>query len=82
MIDADKGGAVAILDVKDYVKKECQKQLNNTENYKHLQKDPTATNNELVHNVIKRFEHKNLIQKNIAELKINSPRTPPILYST
>ena len=28
---------------------------NNTENHKHLQKDQTATNNDLVQNVIKRF---------------------------
>ena len=69
-------GAVVIMDMKNYVK-ECEKQLNNTENYKHLQKDPTATNNELVHNVIKRFENEKLKRKNIAEgLKISSPQTP------
>ena len=54
--NAHKGGAVAILDVKDYLK-ECERQLYNTENHKHLQKDPIATNNELVHIVIKRFEN-------------------------
>ena len=47
IINTDKGGAVAILDVKDYVK-ECKRQLTNTENYKYLQKDPTATKDELV----------------------------------
>ena len=51
----DKGGAVVIMDVKDYVE-ECERQLNNTGNYNRLQKGPTATNNELVHRVIKRFE--------------------------
>ena len=63
--NVDKGGAVVILDAKDYVK-ECGRQLNNTENYKHLQKDPTATNNEIVQSIIKRLENERLIQKNIA----------------
>ena len=71
--NTDKGGAVVILDEKDH-EKECKKQLNNTKNYKHLQKDPTATNNKLVYNITKRFENKKLIQTNISEgLKINSP---------
>ena len=74
--NADKRGAVVILDVKDYVE-ECERQLNNTGNYNSLQKGPTATNNELVHSVIKRFETEKLFRKNIAEgLKINSPRNP------
>ena len=42
--NTDKGVAVVILDVKDY-EKECEMQLNKTENYKRLKKDPTATNN-------------------------------------
>ena len=72
----DKGGAVVIMDVKDYVE-ECERQLNNTGNYNRLQKGPTATNNELVHSVIKRFETVTLFRKNITEgLKINSPRNP------
>ena len=32
---ADKGGAVVIVDVKDYIK-EAERQLNNTENYRKL----------------------------------------------
>ena len=74
--NTDKGGAVVIMDVKDYVG-ECERQLNNTGNYNHLQKGPTATNKELVHSVIKRFETVKLFRKNITEgLKINSPRNP------
>ena len=73
--NAHKGGVAVTLDVKDYVK-ECERQLNNTKNYTHLQKDPTATNNELVHNVIKTFGNQKLIQENIAEgLKINLQET-------
>ena len=60
--NTDKGGAVATLDVKDYAK-ECQRQLNNTENYKHLQKDRSATKDELVYNIIKRFEKEELSRK-------------------
>ena len=53
--NADKGGTVVTMDVKDYVE-EYERQLNNTGNYNRLQKGLTATNNELVHRVIKRFE--------------------------
>ena len=64
------------MDVKDYVE-ECERQLNNTGNYDRSQNGPTATNNELVHSVIKRFETEKLFRKNIAEgLKINSPKNP------
>ena len=74
--NADKGSALVTMDVKDYVE-ECERQLNNTGNYNCLQKGPTATNNELVHSVIKRFENEKLFGKNISEgLKINSPRIP------
>ena len=78
--NADRGGALVILDVKDYVE-EWERQLNNTDDYTHSQKDSAATNNELVLKVKKRFENEKLIQKNIAKgIKINSPRTPPRLH--
>ena len=41
--NTDKGGAVVIMDVKNYVE-ECERQLNNTENYNCLQKSPTEIN--------------------------------------
>ena len=37
IIKADKGGAVVIVDVKDYIK-EAERQLNNTENYRNFKK--------------------------------------------
>ena len=52
---ADKGGALVIVDVKDYIK-ETERQLNNTENYRKLQEDPTATNMKLVNDTIERFK--------------------------
>ena len=76
--NADKGGEVIMLDMKDYLKK-WKRQLNKIKNYKHLHKYSTATNNEFLHNVIKIFENETLIRNNIAEvLKINSPQTPRI----
>ena len=74
--NADKRGTVVILNVKDYVE-ECERQINNTENYNRLQNGTTGANNELVHSVIKRFKTQKLSCKSIAEgLKINSPRNP------
>ena len=37
IIKADKGGAVVIVDVKDYIK-EAERQLNNTKNYRNFKK--------------------------------------------
>ena len=48
---ANKCGAVVIVDVKDYIK-EAEQQLNNTENYRKLQEDPTAANMKLVNDTI------------------------------
>ena len=73
---ADKGGAVVIVDVKDYIK-EAERQLNNTENYRKLQEDPTATNMKLVNYTIERFKKQKLINEKVAEgLKRNDPKTP------
>ena len=52
--DADKGGAVVILDVEDYVK-EAERQLSNKENYRKITYNPTTANNETIHKVISRF---------------------------
>ena len=53
---ADKGDAVVIVGVKDYIK-EAERQLSNTENYGKLQEDPTATNMKLVNDIIKKFKN-------------------------
>ena len=75
--DADKGGAVVILDVEDYIK-EAERQLHPTETYKRLNHNPTTTNNKTFNKIIKRFQKENVISKNIAEgLKIDSPKSPP-----
>ena len=57
---ADKGGAVAIIEVEDNVKK-AEQQLNNEGVYKKLQHDPTQTSKRLVNDTITRFKNNKLI---------------------
>ena len=74
--DADKGEAVVILDVEDYIKK-VERQLNNKENYRKINYDPTTANSETIHKVIKIFQKEILLSKNIFEgLKTEDPKTP------
>ena len=63
--NADKGGAVVIMDVNDYIR-EAKRQLNEPRNYKVLAKDPTTTNNDLINQTIDRFTKEQLINENIA----------------
>ena len=74
--DANKGRAVVILDVEDYLK-EVERQLNNKENYRQVNYDPITTNNETIHKVISRLQKENLLSRNISErLKTENPKTP------
>ena len=74
--NADKGGAVVIIDVDDYVK-EAERQLNNQESYKSIDHDLTTINNKLVNDTIETFKKEKFIQESIAEgLKISNPKTP------
>ena len=52
---ADKGGAVVIVHVKDFIK-QAERQLNDTKNYRKLQENAIATNIKLVNDTIKRFQ--------------------------
>ena len=63
---ADKGGAVVIIDVDDYVK-EAEHQLSNKAVYKKLQYDPTQRHTRLVNDTITRFKNDKLITENIAK---------------
>ena len=75
---AEKGGAVVIVDVKDYIK-QAEQQINNTKNYRKLQEDPTATNMKFVKNTIERFKKQKLINEKVADgLKRNDPKTPKL----
>ena len=73
--DADKGGAVVILDVEDYVK-EAERQLSNKENYRKINYDLTTAFNKTIHKFISRFQKENLLSKIISEgLKKENLRT-------
>ena len=73
---ADKGGAVVITDVEDYVK-EAEHQLNNKDAYKKLQYEPTQTHTRLVNDTISRFKNDKRITENIAKgLQVQQPETP------
>ena len=61
---ADKGEAVVITDVEDYVK-EAKHQLNIRDPYKKLQHGPRQTHTRLVNDSITRFKNDKLITKNI-----------------
>ena len=74
--NAVKGGAVVILDVKDYIK-EADRQLSDEHFNKKLPKDATLLHGELVNNAIEHIKNRNLISEKLANgLKVSDPRTP------
>ena len=74
----DKGGAVVILDVDDYIN-EANRQLNNKEFYKEVPNDPTELNRKKV-NAIKERKYARLLDKNIAtKLEVQEAKTR-VLY--
>ena len=54
---ADKGGAVVIINIDDYLK-EAKRQLDNTEFYHKLYQDLTETHAHIVNETIRKFEGK------------------------
>ena len=78
--NADKRGAIIIMDIDKYIF-EAQRQLNNENNSKKLQIDPTLQCNKLVNNKVERSKKYKSIPTKIADgLIISNPRTPR-LYS-
>ena len=74
--NADKGGAVVIMDVEKYIN-EANRQLSDKRNYKKLQEHPTLQHSNLVNDTIYRFEKENLLSKKLAHgLKSVNPKTP------
>ena len=65
IINASKSSTVVIMDAKDFFKG-AERQLNNTDNYRKLKKDPT-TNMTLVNNTIKEFKKQILVNHKVAE---------------
>ena len=73
---ADKGGAVVINDVDDYIC-EVNSQLNNTDFYKKIPNDPTEPSRNKVNNTINKFKLQrpldNTTQKNLQTLEARTP---------
>ena len=63
--NADKGGAVVIVDRNDCIK-EAERQLYDKDNYHILPQDPTSDNNKLVNQTIDRFKKEKLIIEKVA----------------
>ena len=74
--NADKGGALVIMDVEKYINKTNCK-LSDKRNYKKLQEDPTLQYSNLVNDTTHLFKKENLLSKNLADgLKSVNPKTP------
>ena len=72
---ADKGGALVIIDVKDYIL-EANRQLNDTQFYQQLTGDPTQIYSERINSTIDRFQSEGLLTNKVAEgLKNYEPKT-------
>ena len=72
---ADKGGAVVIMNVDDYIK-EANRQLDNTEFYTKLITNPTTTNYDIVNNTIQTFVKEKLLPEQVAKaLVVDNPKT-------
>ena len=74
--NADKGGAVVIQDVTDYIK-EANRQLNNTTFYKQVQNDLTERHENLIKHTLEDLRDENLLtEKTCNHLKPKNSKTP------
>ena len=72
---ADKGGAVVIINVEDYLK-EAKRQLDNTAFYQKVDNDLTETHAEIVNKAIKNFAKEKLLPEQVAKaLLVEDPKT-------
>ena len=73
--NADKGGAVVIMDTGSYIK-EANRQLSEKASYKQLTQDPTLQHNRMVNQTTERFKNEKLLPKKAADgLKVSNPKT-------
>ena len=73
---ADKGGAIVIINVEDYIA-EAERQLNDTTFYHKLDNNPTLIYNERVNNAIDNLKKEKEIPEKLAKsLKTVEPNTP------
>ena len=74
--NADKGGAVVIIDVKDYIQ-ETMRQLNDSMFYEKVSNNPTKLHTELVNHAIEKLKREGKLNEKLADgLKVEDPRTP------
>ena len=72
---ADKGGALVIMDVADYIK-EANRQLSDRKFYKKLPDDPTKMYAERINKAVDKFKDEGLLTEKIANgLKVDNPKT-------
>ena len=72
---ADKGGAVVIINVEDYLK-EARRQLDDTEFYQKASNDLTETHASIVNKAIKDFAKEKLLPEHVAKaLIVDDPKT-------
>ena len=78
IINADKGGAITILNTEDYIK-EANRQLSDPSCYQKLQHNPTTEHASTVNSTIDVFKAQHKITEKIAEgLKVRNPKTPSL----
>ena len=78
IINADKGGAVTILNIEDYIN-DANKQLNDPLQYKELIYDPTVAHAKTINDTIDLFKAQQKLPKQVAEgLKCIHPKTPSL----
>lgn len=65
-VRADKGGALVIWDVKDYII-EARRQLNDQDHYQQLDIDTTETNKQIINKTIERFKGKGYLKDKVAD---------------
>ena len=76
--NADKGGAVVVQDVQNYVE-EAMRQLNDQSFYRRLNHNPTSEHPALVENAIDGLRQKEFLDEKTAEcLKPTNPKTPKL----
>ena len=77
---ADKGGAVVINGVTEYIK-EANRQLSDKNFYKKLTHNPTSEHAALVDNAIDNMKHRGALEEKTAKkLKTDNPKTPRLYF--
>ena len=77
---ADKGGAVCIISIEDYIK-EAKRQLDDTNFYTRMPTDLTSTHAEVINNTIRQFAKDKLLPMQVAKTLITEdPKTARFYY--